>query len=210
MARPVFSDQQVEQTRQRLCLIALDLYHAEGYEAVTLRKLGTVAGISHSTLYRYFRSKEDLFLHVRAEVFRQLGDYIQSRDPREAEPLSRLRSVVISLAEFGRNAPDDYRLIFSMRQAVSDPDSPLAKSRAQTLAHATSICQLAIDAGQIDGDAVTQAHLIWISVHGLLSLHVSNLLVNGRSLDDLLGEIVERLFARPADQPGGRRLKAVR
>ncbi len=204
MARPVLSDDQVEETRGRLCLAALNLYRAEGYEAVTLRELGAVAGVSHAMLYRYFRSKEDLFVYVRAAVFLQLGAHLQSRDPRDADPLTRLRSIALGLADYGRVSPEDYRLIFSMRQAVTSADSPVAKARTQVLAQVVEVCQLAIDAGQISGDAVTQAHLIWTSVHGLLSLHVSNLLVNGRSLDDLLPPILDHLLIKLTPEPDDR------
>ena len=198
MARPALSGEQIEEERRRLCFAALRLYRAHGYEAVTLRKLGAAAGVSHATPYQYFRSKDDLFLHVRAEVFRQLGDFLLNKDPLRGDPLSRLRRIVAAIAEFGCTAPDDYRLLFSMRQIVAPADSPLAIARGRVLDYGLSVCQQAIDSGQIKGDASTQLHLALAGVHGLLSLHVSNLLVNGRSLDDLLTPMLDHLFPETA------------
>ena len=194
MARPALTGEQVEEERRRLCLAALRLYRAYGYEAVTLRKLGAAAGVSHATPYQYFRSKDDLFVHVRAEVFRQLGDFLLNKDPLRGDPLSRLRRIVAGIAEFGCTAPDDYRLLFSMRQTAAPADSPLAIARGRLLDYGMSVCQQAIDRGQIKGDASTLVHLALAGVHGLLSLHVSDLLVNGRSLDDLLRPMLDRLL----------------
>ena len=184
----------MEQTRRRLCLIALDLYRHQGYEAVSLRELGKVAGLSHATLYRYFESKEDLFVHVRAEVFRQLDDYVRARDRKSADPLERLRGIVSSLASFGRSSPDDYRLIFSMRQGICPADSPLTLARQHLGNHVVHICQLAIDAGQLQVDASEQAYVAWACMHGLISLHVSNLLFDGPGVDKLLSPMIDKLF----------------
>lgn len=207
MARPALSEEQVDEERRRLCLAALRLYRVQGYEAVTLRKLGAAAGVSHATPYQYFRSKDDLFLHVRAEVFRQFGDFLLNKDPLRGDPLSRLRKIVAAIAEFGRQSPDDYRLLFSMRQMVAPEDSPLTIARGRVLDYGLSVCQQAIDCGQIKGDANTQLHLALAGVHGLLSLHVSKLLVNNRSLDDLLEPMLDRLFppARALTKPKTRR-----
>lgn len=187
--------------RRRLCQAALDLYRARGYEAVTLREVGAAAGVSHATPYGYFSSKDDLFVHIRAQLFRELGDFLRAGDKATLAPLPRVQRLAMTLAEFGRTRPDDYRLLFSNRQAAAPSSSPLAKARREALAFAISILQSAIDAGQLEGDAITQAHLIWASVHGLISLHVSNHLVNGRRLGDLVGPMIDGLLKPKASAP---------
>lgn len=195
MARPVQSKQQEQSIRQQLCQTALALYRARGYEAVTLREVGAAAGVSHATPYGYFSSKEDLFVHIRAQLFRELGEFLQAGDRISLPPLPRVHRLAMTLAKFGRTRPDDYRLLFSHRQAAAPTSSPLARARREALAFAVSILQSAIDAGDLEGDAMTQAHLIWASLHGLLSLHVSKHLVNGRRLDDLVGPMIDGLLA---------------
>lgn len=185
--------------RRRLSRAALGLYRARGYDAVTMRDVGAAAGVSRSTPYGYFDSKDELFLYVRAEVFREFGEYLRSKDPVGLDPRGRLRHIVMALADFGRESPEDYRLIFSTRQAPAPPESVLAQAQQQVFDYVVSLFQLAIDAGQLTGDAITQAHLAWASVHGLLALQVSNLLVNGRQLEDLLVPMINRVFAHNSE-----------
>lgn len=194
MARPVHSEEQVQDTRRRLTELALALYREQGYDAVTLRELGARAGMSHATPYRYFSSKDELFMQVRALVYERFADFLAACDPHRGDPLSRLRRVVLGMVEFSERWPEDYRLIFSMRQPTPPPDSALALARQRALVQASAVCQEAIDAGQLDGDANTQMHLAWGALHGLLSLHVSNHLVHGRRLHDLVLPMIDRLF----------------
>ena len=204
MARPFHSEAQIEENRRRLCTAALALYRDQGYDAVTLRELGAVSGVSHATPYRYFASKDELFAQVRALVFTAFGEHLQARDTRRGDPLSRLRRIVLGFVDFAAQWPEDYRLIFSMRQPPTPKGSPLAEARRRTIEHVTGVCQEAIDAGLIRGDASTQVHLAWASLHGLLSLHVSNHLVHGRQLQDLVAPMIDRLFA-PVAVADGRR-----
>lgn len=210
MARPLYTEEQVQEGRRRLCETALALYRAKGYSAVTLRELGAASGVSHATPYRYFASKEDLFLHVRALVFSRFADHLRERDPQRGDPVSRLRKILLAFIEFARLWPEDYRLIFSMRQPATLSDSPLAVARRRAIEHVTGVCQEAIDAGQIEGDASVHVHLAWTTVHGLVSLHVSQHLVHGCTLDDLLEPMLDRLFVPATRNTALRRVSASR
>lgn len=53
-----------EATRQRLLRAALELYTAEGYPATTTARIANRAGVAEGTIYRHFRSKEELFNEV--------------------------------------------------------------------------------------------------------------------------------------------------
>lgn len=185
----------MEETRSRLVAAALALYRARGYEAVTLRELGAACGLSYATPYRYFTSKDELFSLVRAEVFKSFGEYLKERDPVRAAPLLRLRRVLRAYIEYAQDCPEDYRLIFSMRQPPCAPDSPLGLARRETVDYVISVGQAAIDGGQLKGDASTFVQLVWAGLHGLLSLHVGNQLIHGRSLDDLLDPMLDSIFA---------------
>lgn len=208
MARPVYTAEQVEEGRRRLCEAALKLYRESGYDAVTLREIGAAAGVSSATPYRFFDSKEALFTQVRAVVYAQFGEYLQAADPKRGDPLIRLRRVALAMVEFGLKFPDDYRLIFSMRQPPMAKDSLLYLTRAKTLEHVIPICQQIIDSGRMNGDARTQMHVAWASLHGLISFHVSNQLNLGCTIEELVNPMLDRLFA-PTPAPRASRRAAV-
>jgi AcrR family transcriptional regulator len=52
--------------------MALDLFLENGYEQTTIDDICAVAGISRSTFFRYFPSKEDLFMSTTATAGEEL------------------------------------------------------------------------------------------------------------------------------------------
>jgi len=58
------SSQQVE-TREREILSAAEkLFRSRGYEKITMQMIARESGFSQSNLYRYFRTKEEIFLNL--------------------------------------------------------------------------------------------------------------------------------------------------
>ena len=53
-----------ESKQQRVLQAAISEFAARGYEAANINKIAEVADISVGSLYKYFASKEDLFLYV--------------------------------------------------------------------------------------------------------------------------------------------------
>jgi AcrR family transcriptional regulator len=78
--------------RERLMLAAARVLAAKGYEAATLREICAAAGILPGSLYYHFKSKEELFVSLHAEGFRQLNDAVDTALGREREPWARLEA----------------------------------------------------------------------------------------------------------------------
>ena len=58
---------QLDQTRDRLLSAAVDLLCRKGYRGATTREIAQEAGVTEVTLYRHFRSKEELFVAAVGE-----------------------------------------------------------------------------------------------------------------------------------------------
>lgn len=67
--------------RKELVERCVALFAAEGYQALTMRKIAAALGVSTGTLYHYFPNKEALFLGVVNEVVRQDLDEVQRALP---------------------------------------------------------------------------------------------------------------------------------
>jgi len=63
MAKSTFK-QIPEQKRQRVLREAAQLFAERGFSATDVAELASRAGVSKGSLYNYFESKEDLYLHV--------------------------------------------------------------------------------------------------------------------------------------------------
>jgi AcrR family transcriptional regulator len=73
--------------------MALDLFLENGYEQTTIDDICAVAGISRSTFFRYFPSKEDLFMSTTATAGEELLHALRQR-PDEETPWAALRQAM--------------------------------------------------------------------------------------------------------------------
>lgn len=64
--------QKTDEKRQQILRIASDLFLKQGLDAVSLSQIAAQVGGSKSTIYSYFRNKEELFLEVVLSGIKQM------------------------------------------------------------------------------------------------------------------------------------------
>ena len=69
-------------TRQRIRESAMKLFATAGYGATTVEQIAADAGVTHTTFFRYFPTKEDVALSDEFDPF--IVELIASRPPGEA------------------------------------------------------------------------------------------------------------------------------
>lgn len=67
---------QKDQTRERLMRAGLELLAAKGYRAATTREISRSAGVTEVTMYRHFRSKDELFTEAIRQYRGTLVDLV--------------------------------------------------------------------------------------------------------------------------------------
>ena len=78
--------------REQLIAAAARVIGDKGYERASLQEICAAAGILPGSLYYHFKSKEDLFIKVHAEGFRQLNEAVDRAVTRESDPWRRLEA----------------------------------------------------------------------------------------------------------------------
>lgn len=61
-----------EKLKQRLYPVVLDLFSQKDFHQVQIREICTLSGLSPSTIYRYFSSKEDLLFNIIDEKISEI------------------------------------------------------------------------------------------------------------------------------------------
>ena len=82
----------MEERSRRIVETVVELAEKGGFEAVRLRDVAAHAGVALGTLYRRFRSKEDLLLAALELEIRDHEQLLERRPPRGETPLERLTS----------------------------------------------------------------------------------------------------------------------
>ena len=82
----------MEERSKRIVDSAVELAEKGGFEAVRLRDVAAHAGVALGTLYRRFRSKEDLLLAVLEQEVRAHEQRLDQKPLRGDDPLERVTS----------------------------------------------------------------------------------------------------------------------
>ncbi len=104
-----------QRTREAIADVALELFLARGFAAVTVADVARVADVSTNTVFNYFGSKEDLFFDRQAEVEEAWSRIVCARAPGESAVIALRRDYLDALA---RRDP---------RTGLSDDLAPFAR-----------------------------------------------------------------------------------
>ncbi len=180
-------------TRRALLDAAAELLDEGGPEAVTLREVGSRAGVSRAAPYRHFADKEGLLTAVAVEGWDRLAEALRASGATDPAPLTRLHEVLMTVVELGRKRPHLYQLMFA--KPKSDPG---AGARAASRAQEEFLSIVAAVVGE--ADARHYGALLFSSAHGIAELEISGHLTEERwtTTEDLLATLVVMIANHPA------------
>ena len=99
--------------RERLLRAALHAFTARGYSAASVREIVESCAVTKPTLYYYFGSKERLYRTLIAETFAESNRRIARIAASPLPPAGKLEAVVEHYLNYGRQKPDQVRLIMT-------------------------------------------------------------------------------------------------
>ena len=172
---------------------ARDLFVAEGYHNVSIRKIAERIEYSPAAIYSYFPSKDDIFFALAEEGFRLLfTGPIKPFD--EADPVGWIRAVMWRVFEFSKTHPEYFALMFLDRTVpqITRDWERFEFVRAGKAQLAAGI-QRAIDAGHFP--AGTEPHAVFrILIAAILGAAVTRLcgrIAPGEDSDALARDTLE-------------------
>jgi AcrR family transcriptional regulator len=182
-------------TREALVEAAAQLLDEGGVEAVTLREVGRMAGVSHNAPYKHFAGKQALLAAVAARELRGLYAALRESIGHAQSPRIALRAVLHDYLSWALRYPARFKLVFGPWTIES---AELAE--AATLAQATFV-DLVVGAQEVralpPGDSVRLASLLRALTHGAADLafagHLAGTGKGNAAADDLVDDLLEYL-----------------
>ena len=166
-----------EAVRRAILDAARDLFVAEGYQNVSIRKIAERIEYSPAAIYGYFPSKDDIFFALAEEGFTLLSAPRGTGQTEKLLPLDRIRSIFWRLYEFSREHPQYFWLMFVDRSVPricrEYERSPIVRElRADLIAQ----IQRAIDTKSLPStvDASMAFHLLATAVMGVALMRLSD------------------------------------
>ena len=187
-----------EAVRRAILDAARELFVAEGFGNVSIRKIAERIEYSPAAIYGYFPSKDDIFYALAEEGFRLLhaGDDPERLDTtlRNLEPLERIKTIFWRLYEFSRQQPQYFELMFVDRSVpkISQAYERFAFAREMKERLVTQI-QCCIDAGALPKhlDAHVVFRMLTMGLLGAAMLRLSDRLGPAENPDTLARGVLD-------------------
>jgi AcrR family transcriptional regulator len=155
--------------RTALIEAAARLVAEEGPEALTTRRLAREVGTSTMAVYTYFNGMKELRHAILEEGFARFAKLLD-RVPIGDDPITELTELGGAYFINAITNPHLYRFIFSER---SKEDSEVGM---ETFERLVAGVDRAVRAGRFEGEPRAVARQMWAMAHGVVTLHLSDLL----------------------------------
>jgi AcrR family transcriptional regulator len=167
-----------ENLRREILDAASELFAREGYASVSMRKIAERIEYSPTTIYLYFKDKNDLLRQICEETFAKLIRKWEQIVRKNEDPLTALRKYMRAYVDFGLKYPNHYEVTFINPIAdhlggnESSYESSMGKKAFENLVTLVERC---MQAGQLKkADVAQTSQVIWALGHGLVSLLISH------------------------------------
>ncbi len=162
-----------EQFKGEILAAARELFSQEGYANFSMRKLAARIGYSPTTIYLYFRDKDDLLFCICEELYKLfLHSTVEIRASRPA-PLEALRCSLHSYIDTGLANPEWYKAVFFTNPVVYGSPQEFMNRDTMALRSYQVFCELVeecMKSGLLRAmDSTTLAQVFWSAVHGLVT-----------------------------------------
>lgn len=176
---------------------ARELFVAEGYQNVSIRKIAEKIEYSPAAIYGYFPSKDDIFLALAEEGFRLLFAPGQAVEP-PVPSVDAIRDGFLRFYAFSKTHPEYFALMFvdrSVPKLSRDWERfGFVRDMRQTMAAGI---QRVIDAGAFPAgtEAEYVFRILMAAVHGVAVLRLCERLAPGEDADALARDTLEAALA---------------
>jgi len=163
-----------EEFRREILNSARELFIDDGYEKFSMRRLAEKIDYSPTTIYLYFKGKDDLLLAICEEVAEQFLTKLSHIRSVQSKPLEALRQAMLYLVEFAFDNPNQYKVFFLTRPNVYGTQEDFMKRESMarnSYFEFRKIVQVCIGAGKLrpmDIDILTQ--VLATAPHGLITM----------------------------------------
>jgi Transcriptional regulator len=170
--------QRVGQAAVRTAILdaATRLLVAEGVGSLTVRRIAAEVGCSTKVIYTMFGGKEGLMEALWLEGFARFGRRLEAV-PANPDPIAYLEDLALAYREYALAEPDYYRVMFQRVVPGFEPGGEAVEFAKRTLGYAVRGVAAAMAAGRIaEGDPAEVADVVWMALHGAVSLELARML----------------------------------
>lgn len=181
------SVEEVDAVRERILDCALKILVKNGYESLSMAKLGSKMNMTAANIYNYYTNKDELLIAIHKKTYAMLYNKIRNAVKTADTPLQRVRNIINAFVEFGTRNINVYDVMFNrpIKQHSDYVGTPLEKISSDEFRNSLKVLTFAVKVvkdyreTKTDLKPVDQEFLaiqIISALHGVISLHNSGVL----------------------------------
>ena len=204
MPKAPMTKEKIEDTRERILDIALDIIIKDGFNNLSIRKIASRLGVTATTIYNYYTNKDELNLMIRIRGFEKLHDLLIERCAPFNDIEGQLRAMIRGYVEFGLTHPSYYDIMFNLHTPkyldyVGTDIEPLAYNEKQNALKCFSLfiehigAYINVTPEKKDQFVLYLLVKFWSDLHGLITL------CNSRLFHEVLDNVETFIEKRTSD-----------
>jgi AcrR family transcriptional regulator len=188
--------------RERILAAAYELFSKRGIRAVGTEEVLAKAGVSKSTLYRHFPSKEELVLaFLQRREQRWTREFVEAEARRRGStPRERLLAIFDVFDEWFHRDEFEGCSFINVLLEIGDPDSPLGKASAAHLEYIRTLVRTLTEEAGVQ-DSETFAHSWHILMKGSIVAAGEGDVLAGRRARAMGEDLLDRYMPISFDPP---------
>lgn len=169
-------EKQKQEIKKMILDASMKLFMEQGFENVSIRKIADLIEYSPTTVYLYFKDKNEILFNLHELGFQKMAEYTATLWTIK-NPLVRLTKMGEYYLQFGLENPAYYELMFILKapmEALMILDEKCEwKSGDQALGKLKDTIKECMEKNLIEkGDIDAVAMAIWGMVHGMVALAI--------------------------------------
>jgi AcrR family transcriptional regulator len=152
---------------------------SEGYTSLSMRKIAAAVGCTATSIYLYYKGKDDLIHALIDEGMEQLHDDLRATLAGGGDARERLERLCRRYVEFGLENPEFYEVMFMLHPSHMErfPADRYRRARrnldifTETLREATGRPGSA--GSDVESELALATTVLWTSLHGTISLLIA-------------------------------------
>ncbi|MBI5552671.1 MAG: TetR/AcrR family transcriptional regulator [Desulfobacterales bacterium] len=187
MPKKTRSTAEVDAVREKILGCAFAILVKNGYEGLSMAKVGARMKMTAANLYNYYANKDELLIAIHKKAYGMLHDQLRAAVQKAKTPLERYRRMTQAFVAFGTQNVNIYDIMFNRRirqhsDYVGTPQEALSDEEFRSSLKVRSLAVKVIREYRASLSVTSSADPEFLAIqatsllHGIISLYNSGVL----------------------------------
>ncbi|RDC66534.1 TetR/AcrR family transcriptional regulator [Adhaeribacter pallidiroseus] len=164
---------QKEEVRESILRAAWTLVLAEGWQALSIRKIADAIEYSIPVIYNHFENKEAILLEFTKEGFRLLNKQLEAAKQHQNTPAQQLEAIAQAYWNFAFTNKQFYQLMYGLGMPTCEVVQQIPEMGSFSNTMQETIKNLIASSKNPAADYLLKFHTFWSLLHGLVSINLT-------------------------------------